>query len=91
MTMRELLVTALAGAQRLKERYPGDYAAASVVAQLSYLLDLQEGRRSDWARIGDLTLGILAVREIEPLDESLAALLYEVADGVQGMRRPAGQ
>ena len=57
----------------------------SISVQLNYLIDLQEGRRSDRERLNDIIIGVQTVREIEP-DDILAPLLYRVCEEVQSMK-----
>ena len=79
-------MSALASTESLAERHPADRAIASVVSQLKFLVELEEGKRSDRERLGDITIGALTVREIEPLDDSLAELLYRVVEEVDHMQ-----
>ena len=53
----------------------------SISIQLEYLIDLEEGRRSDRERLDDINIGVQTVREIEP-DDILAPLLYQVCEEV---------
>jgi hypothetical protein len=87
MDTSDVLEQTLASARRYRERYKKDPAIASIINQLTYLTDLRSGRRSDWDRLKDLTLGILAVREIEPLDPALADLIYDVSEEVSHWHR----
>lgn len=85
MKTLELLSSALHSAENLGDRHPADQAVASIVNQLKFLIALEEGNRTDWERLKDLTIGVLTVREIEPLDDSLAQLLYSVVEEVGRM------
>ena len=86
MTRREMFEKALARCERLRSRYPHDQAIVSIIAQVEYLRDLEEGVRDDRHRLEDIIIGILAVREIEVLDPLLAELLYEVEEEVEKMK-----
>ena len=57
----------------------------SINLQLNYLIDLEEGRRSDRERLKDIIIGVQTVREIEP-DDILAPLLYRVCEEVQSVK-----
>jgi hypothetical protein len=59
----------------------------SIEKQLEYLIDLEEGRRSDIERMADLNLGLLAARELEPHDMELANLVYDVTQAVKQMKK----
>ncbi len=50
----------------------------SIDHQLDYLIELTEGINSDKTRLKDINIGIIAVREIEGIDDRLAELLYEI-------------
>lgn len=50
----------------------------SIDIQLDYLMQLLDNKISDRARLKDITIGIIAVREIEGVDDELAELLYEI-------------
>jgi hypothetical protein len=82
----ELLAAALASTESFGRRHPADRSVESVVNQLRFLIDLEEGKRFDWERLKDITIGVLTVREIEPLDNSLAELLYKVVEEVSQMQ-----
>jgi hypothetical protein len=86
MKTLELLSSTLVSAENFRERHPADQAIASIVNQLKFLIELEQGTRTGWNRIKDLTLGVLAVREIEPLDKSLAEHLYKVLEEVSQMQ-----
>jgi hypothetical protein len=73
--------------EELQLQYPQDSTIGSVIKQLSFLVELERGDRSDAERLNDIIIGVLALREIEPLDSSLAELLYSVAEEVQVLKR----
>lgn len=54
----------------------------SIDHQLDYLIEIIEERNSDETRLKDINLGIIAVREIEGIDDQLAELLYEISHWV---------
>ncbi len=85
MTRRELFGRAIAGCATFRNKFPNDEAIVSIIKQLNYLIELEEGVCDDRGRLKDIIIGVLTVREIEPLDETLADVLYEVAEEVQRM------
>ena len=46
--------------------------------QLGYLSDLLKGKPVDREKIRQINIGLIAVREIEGIDDELAELLYEI-------------
>jgi hypothetical protein len=87
MNRIDLFLSALTGAQSLQFRYPQDNSVQSIVKQLSFLVELERGERSDAARLSDIIIGVLALKEVEPLDSNLAAVLYDVSVEVESMKR----
>lgn len=57
----------------------------SVIGQLDYLIDLELGRRQDRELVHTLDLGLIAARDIEPLDRALAELLHDVSNEARHM------
>jgi hypothetical protein len=86
MTRLEIFKTAQAQTNSLRSRYPDDTAVQSIITQLDYLIELEERKRNDRERLNDIILGVLTVREIEPLDESVAETLYKVVEQVEEMK-----
>jgi hypothetical protein len=70
----------------LQAQYPNDPSIRSIVAQLQYLIELEEGRRTDRERLNDIVIGILTIREIQQLDSSVADMLYHVEEEVDRMK-----
>jgi hypothetical protein len=87
MTRVELLIAAKFACSNLQRRYPNDHALASVIAQIDYLIDLQEGRRDDAQRLSDIIIAVLTTREIEQLDQNTAELLYDVCAEIAVMKQ----
>ncbi len=80
MTTKELIQLSLHRCQQLRTRYPDVLPIKSLLAQLEYLLALEEGRSDDLSKLQKLTIGVIAAREIEERDAGLAILLYRVLD-----------
>lgn len=57
----------------------------SIAAQLSYLLDLSEGRTKDRSRLAEIILGVQAAREIEQLDNEFAEILHDISSEVRAI------
>lgn len=70
-------------------RFSNDVTIESILKQLDFLIALSEGKRFDRERLADIIIGILTVREIEPVDYELAEQLYKVVDIVEEMKREA--
>lgn len=54
----------------------------SIDHQLDYLIEISEEGNFDNTRLKDINLGVIAVREIEGIDDKLAELLYEISHWV---------
>ncbi len=86
MDRQGLLSEALSRCKLLSARYPADRAITSIVTQLEYLTELSQGKRSDSDRLKDIIIGVLAGREIAPLDPALAEILYQVDEAAEQMK-----
>jgi hypothetical protein len=69
----------------LQRRYASCPALISIEKQLRYLLDIELGLRADRELLNSITIGLIAAREIEPLDLDVATTLYDVASEVHLM------
>lgn len=87
MNRIDCLHVALKRSLELCCQYPEDYAARSITKQLEYLVELESGTRSDFERLDDIIIGILTLREIEPLDINAAELFYKVVEEVEIMKQ----
>ncbi len=86
MTKRlELLEHAKTACGGLLAERPGNPAIESIMSQLDYLIALEEGTSSDRTRLKDITIGVLAAREIELLDMDIAEILHAVAGEARRM------
>ena len=86
MIRRELFIKALDGCARFHEKFPNEKTIVSIIKQLQYLIELEDGICEDRKKLNDIIIGVLVVREIEVLDTSLAELLYQVDEVVDGMK-----
>lgn len=75
----QLLKDGQAYCEALARQYPQIAALASIRAQIDYLLALVQGESSDRSRLGQITIGVLTAREVEPLDDDGVEILYQIA------------
>ena len=87
MNREALFLEAMGAAEKLQLQYPQDASIDSILKQLSFLIELERGERSDADRLKDIIIGVLALKEIDPLDPDLAELLYSVVEEVETMKR----
>lgn len=69
--------------QALKAKLGTNPMLDLVAAQLTYLLSLADGSSSDESRLKDINIGLMAVREVEGADDTLADLLHALAQEVR--------
>ena len=86
MNRLDLFKTAIFQVNELGSHYPSDAAFNSVRVQLEYLVELETGKRKDRERLNEIIIGVLASREIEPLNAAVADVLYEVVGEVEQMK-----
>ncbi len=77
------LEAALEGSLMHVEAWGDHPAIHSIMVQLEYLIGLETGHTRDRSLVRELSLGVLATREIEHRDTALAELLHAVADDVK--------
>lgn len=75
--------TAIDRALTLKARRGANPLIDSVIEQLSCVLSLADGTSSDESRLKDISIGLIAAREIEGADDVLADMLHELAQEVR--------
>jgi hypothetical protein len=75
----------LARCRALLLQHSNSRALRSIEKQIEFLIDLETGRTSEVNRLQEITIGVLTAREVEPLDEEVAELLYEVASEARRM------
>lgn len=78
--------SALRRAQQLALAKPGFTPVVSIIRQLEYLRDVENGDQPP-GRLGEINIGLLAAREIEGLDDVLADDLHRCAAEVRKMSR----
>lgn len=67
----------------LLRRFPDLPALLSVSRQITYLLSLATGQSTDRSLLKTINIGVLAAREIEPLTEDGAEILYKIASKIR--------
>ena len=87
----DLFQRALARCRELLRKYPDDRPLLSISRQLEYLIAVDGGKESDRSRLSEIIIGVLAAREVEPLDEVLAELLHAVSQEASMMRYQTAQ
>jgi hypothetical protein len=81
------LAAARADMDRLVTRYPGNAALESACRQLAHVTDwTRGGARPTAEQVGRLSVGLIAVREIEILDLPLAERLYALCEYLEAQR-----
>lgn len=85
MSRLALFEEALRETEVLQRRYPAVQTLQSIAEQLRYLISLINGSSVDRSRLREVVLGIQAAREVEPLSQALANLLYKVDEEVGKM------
>lgn len=70
-------------------RFSGIRELHSIRLQLEYLGDYVEGRNQG-ERLHEINIGLMAVREVEPRDEKVAEILYEISDWVRQQMGKSG-
>ena len=92
MTKIEIFQQALDRCRKIGQPVPDNPLLKSAQIQLSYLIDLEMGKRQDRERLSDINIGLIAVREIEGIDDNLANWIYEqVCPAVEEMKQNSGQ
>ncbi|MGI4791472.1 MAG: immunity protein Tsi6 family protein [Janthinobacterium lividum] len=88
MTRIEIFQQALDGCRKIGQQFPDNPLLKSAQIQMQYLIDLESGKRQDRERLSEINIGLIAVREIEGVDDDLANWIYErVCPAVEEMKR----
>ena len=74
----QLFEIAIEQCDRLLERFPKRQPLLSIHSQLGYLLAVARGEQ-DRSRLGEIIIGALTAREVEPLSKEAAEVFYKVA------------
>ena len=81
----ELFAEALGLCNGLLLEFPGRQALLSIREQLLYLMAVvRDERAAD--RLGEITIGVLTAREVEPLSEVAAGVFYKVSAEARDMQ-----
>ncbi len=82
MTSKErvdLFHQAVLAIERLESEYPSHPPFESIHNQLLFLLDQASGRVMDQEGLARINIGLITVREVEPMDDAAANLFYLVS------------
>src|SRR4051812_14107380 len=74
---------ALDGARAYSDSRGARWPILSVIEQLEYLIGLESGSQLDRSKLRQINIGVIAAREIESGDPTLATWLYEISDEVR--------
>jgi hypothetical protein len=85
MTRLELLTSALDKCKAYLQSEPGGWLWPSLIEQLSYLVDLESGQKTDRELLKNICVGAMAARNVEDRDFDLAKMLYKIQAEVQEM------
>ena len=87
MARIEVFRKALKACQTLKEDEPNIEVLDSIIPQLIYLIELEEGKRDDYDRLKDIVIGVQASRELQPGYEDLVELLFEASSQARNIKQ----
>jgi len=79
MTRIQTFIDALTAIRKLAADHTHSKPIASAIEQLEYLIAVEDGLEVDRSRLDTINIGLIAVREIEGLDEDAAEKLHEAA------------
>lgn len=82
---KQLFQNALIKSKEALDKAPYMFPLESVIEQLKYLIDLEDGNNTDRSQLDTINLGQIAARDIEQLDANLADLLHDVSAEVTKM------
>lgn len=88
MSRLELFTTARERARAVLEANPFLFPLESVIAQLDYLIAVEEGTAADLGPLQTMDLGQISARDIEPVDRDLANMLHSISAEVRRMLAP---
>lgn len=86
MKSDEIFEVALDAMRELSALHPESRPITSAIDQLEYLLAVARGVQQDRSRVANINIGIIAVREVEGLDEAAAEKLHEAAYEARSFR-----
>lgn len=85
---KQLFQNALIKSKEAFDKAPYMFPLESVIEQLEYLIDLEDGINADRSQLDTINLGQIAARDIEQLDANLADLLHDVSAEVTKIAQP---
>lgn len=81
----QLFELAIVQCDRLLASFPERQSLLSIHRQLEYLLAVARGGQ-DRSRLGEVIIGALTAREVEPLSKEAADVFYKVAAEARAMQ-----
>ena len=85
MTKLERYEVALQDIKMLQIKYEWSVALKSIEEQLEYLINLENDKSGDFSKLGNINIGVLAAREVEDMDRSIADQLHSISTEVKRM------
>lgn len=82
---KQLFQDALIKSKEALDKAPYMFPLESVIEQLKYLIELEDGINIDRNQLDTINLGQIAARDIEQLDAGLADILHDVSAEVTKM------
>jgi hypothetical protein len=86
-----LFQLAVLAIEKLEREYPSYPPFESIHNQLLFLLNQASGQPADRDGLIRINLGVITVREVEPVDDSAAGLFYLVSAAAKEMLREASR
>lgn len=86
-----LFQQAVLAIEKLEREYPSYPPFESIRNQLLFLLDQASGQAVDRDGLTRINLGVITVREVEPVDDAASDLFYLVSAEAKEMLREASK
>jgi hypothetical protein len=78
MTELAALLDAAEDVKQLRTRYRESVALKSIAEQLDYLIGIERGDITDRSKLTAINIGVIAAREVEDMDLSVAMKLHKL-------------
>lgn len=87
----EKLITALVECEKAYKQNPQLFPFKSIIRQLKYLIDFEEGNTDDLEPLKNIKIGWIAVRELDGFgDKELIKLLCTISNDTDSIAREVG-
>lgn len=87
MIRLDLFNEALKMTRKKLEEYPTYFVLSEIIAQLVYLIKIEEKIENNFSLLKNMTIGRVTAYDIENLDENLANLLYKASHEARLMKK----